>query len=389
MLLQNLNIVGQDEAVDIKIHGNKVESLTPSGTLKSFPGEDKIMFDDVIAFPGLINSHDHLDFDLFPRLGNRKYKNYLEWGTDIHQQNKEIIQSVLKIPKQLCVYWGILKNILCGVTTVVQHGKYFNIPSSHVNIFNNSHSLHSVALEKTWMLKINNPFAKLMPFVIHIGEGTDNSMSAEVDMIVKKNFFKRKLIGVHGIAMTMEQSESFDAIVWCPDSNFFLYDATANVKELKKNTRIVFGSDSTLSAHWNIYEHFRVARKTNMLGDQELYESLTSEAAQVWNLNKKGTLACGKDADVVIAKKKNVNSSMESFYNLNPHDILLVIRNGTPVFADEEIVEKSGQKMLMENFSRIRLNGVSKKINGNLKELIRQTKKYWPDIEPPIPLDVE
>jgi cytosine/adenosine deaminase-related metal-dependent hydrolase len=40
----------------------------------------QFFFENALVFPGLINSHDHLDFNLFPRLGNGIYENYLEWG---------------------------------------------------------------------------------------------------------------------------------------------------------------------------------------------------------------------------------------------------------------------------------------------------------------------
>ena len=49
-----------------------------------------------LHFPGLINSHDHLDFNLFPQTGNRIYNNYTEWGRDIHEQNKEAISASFK-----------------------------------------------------------------------------------------------------------------------------------------------------------------------------------------------------------------------------------------------------------------------------------------------------
>jgi hypothetical protein len=84
--------------------------------------ETVINFDDAIAFPGLINSHDHLDFNLFPSLGEKLYQNYTEWGKQIHQDYSNEIAAILKIPTSLRERWGIYKNLICGVTTVVNHG---------------------------------------------------------------------------------------------------------------------------------------------------------------------------------------------------------------------------------------------------------------------------
>src|ERR1044072_562911 len=125
----------------------------------------QISFENAIVFPGLINSHDHLDFDLFPKLGNKIYEDYLEWGNDIHLKNKEEINNVLKVPKALRIQWGIYKNLLAGVTTAVHHGEYINVKDDPINVYQQTNVLHSVQLEKFFKLKLNNPFAKPYPFV--------------------------------------------------------------------------------------------------------------------------------------------------------------------------------------------------------------------------------
>src|SRR5438094_463304 len=108
---------------DIDIDDGKVVSIRPAGRVKE-RASNQLDFENCIAFPGLINSHDHLEFNLFPRLGNRIYADYTEWGRDIHATNRDAIEAVLKIPKPLRVQWGIYKNLLNGVTTVVHHGEH-------------------------------------------------------------------------------------------------------------------------------------------------------------------------------------------------------------------------------------------------------------------------
>src|ERR1700744_6413118 len=120
MLLHNVAIVGKEAITDIGIQNGKINAIDLS--ISALPDEQTFYFDNAIAFPGLINSHDHLEFNLFPQLGNKKYNNYVEWGTDIHLNNKPLIDNVLKIPKSLRAEWGIYKNLINGVTTVVNHG---------------------------------------------------------------------------------------------------------------------------------------------------------------------------------------------------------------------------------------------------------------------------
>ncbi len=180
MILHNLNILNS-ETRNIKINGERIAVVYSDA--ESFDGTEQthLHFENSVAIAGLINSHDHLDFNLFPQLGNSRYKNYLDWGNDIHKQNKTAIQAVLKIPKELRTRWGIYKNLLNGITTVVQHGESLVTDGAPINIFTQCHSLHSVRLEKRWKYKLNNPFMPNYPFVIHIGEGTEKSSYREIN----------------------------------------------------------------------------------------------------------------------------------------------------------------------------------------------------------------
>jgi cytosine/adenosine deaminase-related metal-dependent hydrolase len=109
-------------------------------------------FNDAIVFPGLTNSHDHLDFNLFPQLGNKLYEDYIHWGNDIHLNYKNQINAVLAVPKQLRVQYGLYKNLLAGITTVVNHGENLLLNDPVINVLQPA-CLHSVGFEKNWKLK--------------------------------------------------------------------------------------------------------------------------------------------------------------------------------------------------------------------------------------------
>ncbi|HET9825579.1 MAG TPA: amidohydrolase family protein, partial [Chitinophagaceae bacterium] len=323
MWLQNVNIIGEQSLKQIKIAGDRIEEISASARLKKGGEEElNIIFEGALAFPGLINSHDHLEFNLFPRLGSKIYRNYKEWGPDIHVRNNDTIQSILDIPTQVRVQWGILKNLLNGFTTVVHHGRHLTVDDPLINIFQNCHCLHSIAVENHWRFKLNNPFAKNWPFVIHVGEGTDESAFEEINQLIRWNIFKRKLVGVHGVAMSEQQAKSFEAVVWCPDSNFFLLNTTARVDLLKKQTKTLFGTDSTLSAGWNAWDQIRLAREANMLSDLELFESLTALPAGVWKFQDRGVLAEGAKADIIVAEQKDITNSLDNFFDVNPSSVL-------------------------------------------------------------------
>jgi cytosine/adenosine deaminase-related metal-dependent hydrolase len=143
MLLSSLNIIGQAGKKTVRIEQEKIIAITDEKPLDD-QNEFHLSFENAIVFPGLINSHDHLDFNLFPQLGNRVYKNYGEWGEDIHQSHKRVIEQILAIPKQLRRQWGTYKNILCGVTTVVDHGGDRHKNNDLITVYDKAISFHSM-----------------------------------------------------------------------------------------------------------------------------------------------------------------------------------------------------------------------------------------------------
>ncbi len=377
MRLCNLNIIENKEFQHVQIENGKIKSVTNSEKkLEKNRSELRIEFKNAIAFPGLINSHDHLDFNLFPQIRNRIYKNYSEWGKDIHIKNKETINAVLKIPVHLRTQWGLYKNLLNGVTTVVNHGAKLKITDPVITVLQNYHSLHSIRFEKYWRLKLNNVFAKKQPYVIHAGEGTDEMAHKEIDTLIKMNFFNKSLFTVHGVAMDEEQAKNFKGLVWCPVSNFFLLNATADIKRLKTKTRILFGTDSTLTADWNLWTHLRLARKTELMNDHELYNTLTKTPSVAWQQNHIGIISINKNADIVIAKCID-SKGFDAFYSLNPQDMQLILHQGEIRLFDEEIKDQlMVDHFPIAQFSKIIVNGKCKYVYGDLNELKKETAKF-------------
>ncbi len=386
MQLSNLSPIPSGEKVDILIEDGEISSVSKHwDSLSDVSNSIQIKFEDAIVFPGLINSHDHLDYNSFPQLGNKVYNNYVKWGEDIHKQNKDVINKVLKIPKELRVKWGIYKNLLNGITTVVNHGPKLQVDNDLITVWQECHTLHSVQLEKKWKIKLNLPFVKRQAFAVHIGEGTDASADKEIDELITWNLFNRELIGIHAIAMNEKQAEKFKAIVWCPDSNYFLIGKTAAISKLKHKTKILFGTDSTVSSNWNLWEHLRLARQEKMVDDVELFNMLTNVAADVWGITGCGALIKDSVADIVVAKNKKGISGMDSFFALNPEDILMVVHNGQILLFDEEVLPQlSNSGMALNAFHKIAIKGISKYVIGNLPELIKSIKEYYPEANFPV-----
>jgi len=399
MRLTDLRIPGREGVWSLRIEDGKIKTLkpaghapAPAGSLTAAPGEPapaSLSFDGALAFPGLINSHDHLDFNLFPALGHDRYTNYRRWGWDIHSKNAADIKAVLKVPQPLRILWGIYKNLLNGFTTVVNHGVPLNTNGAPITVFQQSHNLHSIGFEPNWRWKLNRPARQSWPYVLHVGEGTDEAAYREITNLLRWNLFKKPLIGIHGVAMTEEQAAGFRALVWCPASNYFLLDRTAPIQRLKTRIPIVFGTDSTLTAPWDCWSQIRLARKEQAATDEELFQMLTVTPAAVWGLTDRGMLAEGMLADLVIAKPGILPedtagpTTMDAFYDLTLDNILLVIHHGKVVLFDASLKETLQNANAIEGlFQQAGENG--KYVPGDINGLMQRIKEYYPEVQFPI-----
>lgn len=377
MILNNVQLIDGASA-SIRVSEGKIAEVSASPMIEK--GNPQIVFLNALAFPGLINSHDHLDFNLFPKLGNRSYKSYTEWGEYIHQTYATEIAGILNIPIALREQWGIYKNLLCGVTTVLNHGERKVADDNLITVFDNKQDLHSIAFEKQWKKRLNNPLKLRQPVAIHIGEGTNAAAREEVDELIRWNLWRRKLIGIHGVSMSPSQAKAFKALVWCPQSNYFLLNTTAPVNRLKKFTTILFGTDSTLTGDWDIWEHIRLARGTQLLNDAELYQSLTVNAAKVWKLNS-GIIQEGMDADIVVVKSKS--RGFDAFYQITPEDILLVIQKGSIRLFDQSLYHQLDD-VPMNQFSKVYSGRAIKYVQGDIQGLMNEIRQYRPDTQFPV-----
>jgi cytosine/adenosine deaminase-related metal-dependent hydrolase len=346
-----------------------------------------IPLEGALAFPGLVNAHDHLEFDVFPPLGgDRVYPDYLEWGPDIQRRHQPVIQDVLRIPAALRFRWGIFKNLLAGVTTVVHHGSPLpgvdtgpggGLVDQPIEVMGRYTYLHSLGFHPRWRLRLALPRPGA-PLLVHIAEGTSARMAAEPDRLQRWNLWGAELIGIHAIAMTERQAARWKAVIWCPLSNLFLYGQTAPVQALKARTRILFGTDSTLTAGWNIWDHLRMARRLGGLDDAELYASLNQEPARAFALSSPPRLTPGAAADLVVARSRPAETFLDAFFRLNPEDLLLVIKRGKIVLADESLL------LRLPHHDRVIVGNNPKLVAGGIAEVARAIASYRASVTLPV-----
>jgi cytosine/adenosine deaminase-related metal-dependent hydrolase len=377
--LNDVQLIDQTGPCNIQVQGQRIHAI---GTTQQPIAGITLRLEGALAFPGLINSHDHLDFNLFPPLGNRVYDNYMQWGRDIHQNNKATIQAVQRIPQALRAQWGIYKNLCGGVTTVVNHGPRLKLGQQlPITVFQRCRNLHSVGFDKHWKRQLQHPFRWRRPVVVHVGEGTDEPSRQEIDALLRANRFHRPLVGIHGVAITVEQAAGFHALVWCPASNLFLLGQTAAVDELVGHTGLLFGTDSTLTAPWDIWQHLRLARQLERLTEAALLDSLTVEAARIWGIKDTGSLAAGQVADMVVSNTKGA-AGIDRFFATTPADILLVMHQGQLSLFDESLLPKlQAQGFATAGYDSLSIGQRTKYVRGPVQQLMAAIRQHHPAVQ--------
>ncbi|HYZ86461.1 MAG TPA: amidohydrolase family protein, partial [Bryobacteraceae bacterium] len=262
-----------------------------------------------LLLPGLINSHDHLEFNLFPRLGKGPYPNARSWAKDIYLPWTSPIKEHLAIPKSVRLQWGGLKNLLSGVTTVAHHNPYdaavFDgpFPIRVVRRYGWAHSLDFSPdlAARHW----ETP--RTAPFVVHAAEGTDPSAQAEVGRLDELGVLDDRTALVHAVGAsatdvaTLKRRQS--SVVWCPSSNCFTLGQTLQREPLESGVPIALGTDSALTADGDLIDEISAARRHASVCAKQLYGMVTTTAARVLRLRRKeGSITAGGVADLVAVR---------------------------------------------------------------------------------------
>jgi cytosine/adenosine deaminase-related metal-dependent hydrolase len=242
-----------------------------------------------VVMPGLINAHDHLEFNLFPRLGRGPYPNAGEWARDIYHPERSPIREQLRVPKAVRLWWGGLKNLLSGVTTVCHHNPYerqvFNADFP-VRVVRRFAWAHSLEFEPHLAARFRKGPASY-PFVVHCAEGVDAVARREVHALDSLGALDRRTTIVHGVGLKREGLDLMRrrgaSLVWCPTSNLAMLGRTVSRAVLRSGIPMALATDSALSAPVDLLDELAVARK--YLPAPRLYEMVTTGPARILRLS--------------------------------------------------------------------------------------------------------
>ena len=261
-----------------------------------------------LILPGLINAHDHLEFNLFPRLGRGPYPNASAWARDIYHPDHDPIRQHLQVSKEIRLLWGGLKNLLSGVTTVAHHNPYDpavfdkSFPVRVVKRFGWAHSLDftSDLLERYRRTPLR------WPFILHAAEGTDRCAHDEICRLHESGVLGSRTVLVHAVGVDRDGRELLRrrraSIVWCPSSNRFTLGCTLELEFLRSGVPVALGTDSALTCTGDLAGEIQAARRQS-LRPEEVYEMVMRQPARILRLRSgEGSLRHGGVADLVVVR---------------------------------------------------------------------------------------
>jgi cytosine/adenosine deaminase-related metal-dependent hydrolase len=361
-ILKDGDIVTSEGAVqvDVRVSNGKVEDLGPK--LAPRRGETVLDCSGFFIYPGLINSHDHLQFSLYPRLGEPPYENAYAWGKDLHARWRDKIDSIERIPFRLRLLWGAWKNLFSGVTYVVNHEPYswrfrFRFPVSVHRRYTFAHSLQfEPNLART--LSLRKPST---PFMIHLAEGVDSCAASELSELDNLGGLDERTVAVHCVGIsendTLILEKAKSSVVWCPSSNMFLFGQTALVQKLSARVPFALGTDSTLTGSETMFDELRAAYVASDFPPCKLFELVTDAPRRIFALNHSaGELMPGGPAGLFLLKKSAADP-FETLLGATPGQIMLLVKGGVIAFFDPKSFPKLASRDIGTS---VDLNGRSK-----------------------------
>ncbi len=368
------------------VSGDKIDSISE----EELETPLSIEIDDGILTPGLINSHDHLLGTYYPKVGNGPYKNWLPWDNDL--KSSLVYAERQQIENRDLYYLGGFRSLISGATSVSDHIPHFvqepfvdSLPVRVIKEFALSHSVNSLAL--LWGDGIRAEYQKAIkediPYITHIAEGFDAETKNDIKTLDREGGLGDHSVLVHGLAFSNDDikliKERNASVVWCGDSNMFMFTKTANVKKLlETGVNVCIGTDSPMSGGEHILHEMKYDKALYKrlykaeLDDELIVQMVTANAAKAFHLKKLGKIQRGYLADFVVFNNR-ADSPYTSVVSARLRDVKLVVIDGKPAYGDYEYSDLFDS--LKIKYQTIIIDGVRKIIIGDIIGLVKRINR--------------
>lgn len=349
-----------------------VQQMSPGPTIVATNG---------IIMPGLIDTHNHILFDIFDESDwspTKVYTNHDQWPNDARYgamvDAKQYLNGEYSSPVNVnCELnkYGELKGLIAGTTSIAGAANPANkacYGSLARTIDQTSNDLGYDKVQASTLFPntssadgICNNIAtdKTDAFLIHIGEGVDQTALNEFNKLwtVPTNdgcLHAPETSIVHGTAFGETEFTSMAqhgmGLVWSPRSNVFLYGAgtdltkTTNVPlALAKGINVSLAPDWSIGGSQNLLDELRFANQVDdgafgdVLTPKKLFEMVTINPAKNLGLaNVIGSIAVGKKADLFVIGG-DASAPYDALLQAEPKSVRMVMVGGRTLYGDTSV----------------------------------------------------
>lgn len=383
---------------DLGIFGFKKEfSVSFSSAEKDLESLEIHLGDDYAILPAFFNAHDHLLGTYWPRVERKeKYKNWKEWDDQLHGYGDNPVSPTKlernNIPNFVIYNLGAYKNLISGVTTVMDHMPHKinkdvlpELPIRTIQEYGIAHEVSQFDLRWGDSFFVEHRRAKKhrWPFVTHINEGFDDESKKGVQYLKMYKALDEKTVLVHGMNLSDEDitdiANAGSSIVWCPFSNIGMFGQTLRVRDcLKAGINICLGTDSPLTGGMNFLEEIKFAFEiyqqlyNEELDPFELLKMMTLNPAKAFGYEDLGIIEEGYKADFIIIKTEKANS-LDFLKNIEIENIEALFSDGKIVFCTHEFLDKYPD-LNWDELSEVKINGKDYFIKGELDLFMKEMR---------------
>ena len=324
-------------------------------------------------YPGLINTHDHLQGNYRPPVGPKPgsyYLTWLPWDNDL--KASDTFQERSRLSREDLYALSGYKCLFSGVTTVNDHFPQSlnaailpTLPIRAILEYGLAHEASSYdlnwgdGLETEHARAVNNRW----PFITHLCEGFDDESMNGIAALEKLNILDSHCLLVHCIAFSdsdiTKAAKAGASVSWCGCSNMFMFNVTCKIRKmLRAGVNVSIGTDSSATGSANLLEELRYDRDLyrTLYGEElparTLFEMCTLNAAKAFWMDKRiGTLDEGKLGDILVLRGGS-SDPYENLLSASMEDIELLVLAGTPLYGELRFLDSMGGS-LPEGYTQI------------------------------------
>ncbi|MFI6693960.1 amidohydrolase family protein [Streptomyces sp. NPDC050433] len=366
------------------VSGRSIDAVLPAGA-PAPPGFGHVtpVVTAGTVYPGLIELHNHLPYDVLP-LWNvpKKYGNRSQWGGSGNPAYRTLVTGPMRVlgedPKLMpaVVRYVEAKAMFNGTTTTQGIALFSNAGARRMyrgivrNVEEtddpelpeaNSRIADVVAADaEKFLARLKQPHRLLL----HLAEGTDKAARDHfLALKIEEGRWAitENLVGIHCTGLAAEDfqvlADHGGSMVWSPLSNLLLYGRTADIAAARRaGVLIGLGSDWSVSGSKGLLGELKAARLAAdadevELSDRELVAMATRDAARILGWERAvGSLRPGLRADLLITAG-TAGDPYTALIQAADTDIRLVVIDGVARYGLRDLVKALASAEELEEVS--------------------------------------